>query len=173
MDNQISSNGRVARNAVMLSVRMLLIMVVGLYTSRVVLSTLGVKDYGIYGLVGGIVAMVSFLNAILLFIAFKDLNFSIQFVNFAASSTPAMSLLQEHPLRKAGSEDPVEYLLGLLPCRLRWKPACHVPVDTPGIGGFAQPAGKGVERIEIIARIEIMASQALHGSISLQSHFKE
>lgn len=63
MDNQISSNGRVARNAVMLSVRMLLIMVVGLYTSRVVLSTLGVKDYGIYGLVGGIVAMVSFLNA--------------------------------------------------------------------------------------------------------------
>lgn len=77
MDNQISSNGRVARNAVMLSVRMLLIMVVGLYTSRVVLSTLGVKDYGIYGLVGGIVAMVSFLNAILLFIAFKDLIFSL------------------------------------------------------------------------------------------------
>ena len=63
MDTQISSNSRVAKNAVMLSVRMLLIMIVGLYTSRVVLNTLGIEDYGIYGVVGGIVAMVSFLNA--------------------------------------------------------------------------------------------------------------
>ena len=35
----------------------------GLYTSRVVLQTLGVEDYGIYGVVGGIVAMMGFLNA--------------------------------------------------------------------------------------------------------------
>ncbi len=38
-------------------------MVVGLYTSRVVLATLGVEDYGIYGVVGGVVAMLGFLNA--------------------------------------------------------------------------------------------------------------
>ena len=37
-------------------------MVVSLYTSRVVLQTLGVEDYGIYGVVGGVVAMFSFLN---------------------------------------------------------------------------------------------------------------
>lgn len=42
---------------------MLLSTVVSLYTSRVVLQTLGVEDYGIYGVVGGIVAMFSFLNS--------------------------------------------------------------------------------------------------------------
>ncbi len=62
MEPQISSNTRVAKNAVMLAVRMLLILFVGLYTTRIVLNTLGVVDYGIYGVVGGIVAAVSFLN---------------------------------------------------------------------------------------------------------------
>ncbi len=47
----------------MLYVRMFLTMIVGLYTSRVVLATLGVEDYGIYGVVGGVVAMMGFLNA--------------------------------------------------------------------------------------------------------------
>lgn len=42
---------------------MLLSVAIGLYTSRVVLQVLGVEDYGIYGVVGGIVAMMSFLNA--------------------------------------------------------------------------------------------------------------
>lgn len=54
---------RVAKNTLMLYVRMLLSMVVSLYTSRVVLATLGVNDYGIYGLVGGVVSMFTFLNA--------------------------------------------------------------------------------------------------------------
>ena len=47
----------------MLYIRMLLSMVVSLYTSRVVLNTLGVQDYGIYGVVGGVVALFGFLNA--------------------------------------------------------------------------------------------------------------
>lgn len=42
---------------------MILIIIVGLYTSRVVLQTLGVDDYGIYNVVGGIVAMLAFLNS--------------------------------------------------------------------------------------------------------------
>lgn len=54
---------RIAKNAVMLYVRMFLTMIVGLYTSRVVLAVLGVEDYGTYGVVGGIVAMIGFLNA--------------------------------------------------------------------------------------------------------------
>ncbi len=53
---------RIAQNTAMLYVRMLLIMVVTLYTSRVVLNVLGVEDYGIYNVVGGIVVMFSFLN---------------------------------------------------------------------------------------------------------------
>ena len=64
MSNQTTENNkRIAKNAIMLYLRMFLTMVVGLYTSRVVLQTLGVEDYGIYGVVGGIVAMMGFLNA--------------------------------------------------------------------------------------------------------------
>lgn len=63
MTDNLSSNRRIAKNTMMLYVRMLLSIVVSLYTSRVVLNTLGIEDYGIYGVVGGVVAMFSFLNA--------------------------------------------------------------------------------------------------------------
>lgn len=64
MDNSaISSNKRIAKNTLMLYLRMFLTMIVGFFTSRVVLNTLGVEDYGIYGVVGGVVAMMGFLNA--------------------------------------------------------------------------------------------------------------
>lgn len=53
---------RIAKNTAMLYIRMLLIMAVSLYTSRVVLNVLGVEDFGIYNVVGGIVVMFSFLN---------------------------------------------------------------------------------------------------------------
>lgn len=56
------STRRIARNTLMLYLRTLLSVVVGLYVSRVVLRTLGVEDYGIFGLVGGIVSMLGFLN---------------------------------------------------------------------------------------------------------------
>lgn len=57
-----SDNKRIARNAVYLYGRMLLTMGVSLYTARVVLDTLGVANYGIYNLVGGIVTIISFIN---------------------------------------------------------------------------------------------------------------
>lgn len=60
---QISSNKKIARNTLYLYVRMLLIMGVTLYTSRVILQILGATDYGIYNVVGGIVTMLSFLNS--------------------------------------------------------------------------------------------------------------
>lgn len=63
MANKTSDNKRIARNTAFLYVRMLLSIIVSLYTSRVVLQTLGVEDYGIYGVVGGVVSMFSFLNA--------------------------------------------------------------------------------------------------------------
>lgn len=49
----------------MLYVRMVLIMLVSLYTSRVILQKLGVQDYGIYNVVGGVVSMLAFLNSTL------------------------------------------------------------------------------------------------------------
>lgn len=53
---------RIAKNTLLLYFRMLLTMAVGLYTSRVVLQTLGVENFGIYNVVGGVVAMFSVLS---------------------------------------------------------------------------------------------------------------
>ena len=57
------SNKRIAKNTVLLYFRMLLTMGVSLYTSRIVLNTLGVEDFGIYNVVGGVVIMFSFMNS--------------------------------------------------------------------------------------------------------------
>ncbi len=46
----------------MLYIRMLLTMVVALYTSRVVLNVLGVEDYGIYNLIAGLVVLLDFIS---------------------------------------------------------------------------------------------------------------
>ena len=59
----MANNHLIAKNTIFLYVRMLLSMGIYLYTTRVVLSILGVEDYGIYNVVGGLVAMFSFLNA--------------------------------------------------------------------------------------------------------------
>lgn len=63
MSQTSENNKRIAKNTVLLYIRMFISVIVGLYTSRVVLNTLGVEDYGVYNVVGGIVAMFSFLNA--------------------------------------------------------------------------------------------------------------
>lgn len=60
-----SNNKRIAKNTLMLYCRTLLVMLVTLYTSRVVLRVLGVEDYGIYNVVGGIVVMFSFITSTL------------------------------------------------------------------------------------------------------------
>lgn len=54
---------RIAKNTVMLYFRMLLRLFVALYTSRVLLNVLGVKDFGIYNVVGGVASLFSFLNS--------------------------------------------------------------------------------------------------------------
>lgn len=56
------TNKRIAKNTLLLYFRMLLTMTVSLYTSRVVLAALGVEDYGLYNVVGGVVAMFSMLS---------------------------------------------------------------------------------------------------------------
>lgn len=72
-----SSNKRIARNTLLLYFRMLLIIIVGLYTSRVVLNTLGVSDYGIYNVVGGIVAMLAFLNSAMVAASQRFISFEL------------------------------------------------------------------------------------------------
>ena len=60
-----SNKQRIAKNTIMLYIRMLLIMGVSLYTSRLVLKALGVTDYGIYNVVGGVIVSLSFLSGAL------------------------------------------------------------------------------------------------------------
>lgn len=62
MDASSADNKRIAKNTIYLYIRMILVMAVSLYTSRVVLDVLGVSDYGIYNAIGGIVVLISILN---------------------------------------------------------------------------------------------------------------
>lgn len=62
MTDTSQKNKRIAKNTLLLYVRMLFMLVISLYTSRVVLNTLGVVDYGINNVVGGVIAMLGFLT---------------------------------------------------------------------------------------------------------------
>ena len=63
MSNQTSGNNkRIAKNTLLLYFRMLFMVVVSLYTSRVILNALGVEDFGIYNVVGGVVVMFTVIS---------------------------------------------------------------------------------------------------------------
>ena len=61
MPEPLSNNKRIAKNTLLLYFRQILIMLVSLYTSRVVLLALGVDDFGIFNVVGGVVTMFTFI----------------------------------------------------------------------------------------------------------------
>ena len=56
------NNQRIAKNTILLYVRMFVTMAIGFYTSRVILNALGITDYGLNNVVGGIVTMFTFIN---------------------------------------------------------------------------------------------------------------
>lgn len=60
--DQLSNTTRIAKNTMLLYVRMIFLMLVSLYTSRVILNALGVVDYGVYMVVGGFVAMFGIIT---------------------------------------------------------------------------------------------------------------
>lgn len=62
MSDNVSNNKRIAKNSLFLSIRMLIVLGLSLYTTRAILSVLGVVDYGIYNVVAGFVSMFAFLN---------------------------------------------------------------------------------------------------------------
>ena len=63
MSNHTTNNKRIAKNTLMLYIRMLFLMLVNLYTSRVVLQALGVEDYGVYNAIAGFIAMFSMISS--------------------------------------------------------------------------------------------------------------
>lgn len=62
-ENQNEKTGRVAKNTLLLYVRMFLVLIVSLYTNRLILKQLGEMDFGIYSIVGGIVVLFNVLCA--------------------------------------------------------------------------------------------------------------
>ncbi len=65
MSNHTEDNKRIARNTLFLYIRMSVVLIISLYTTRIVLKVLGVEDYGVYNVVGGFVALFNVLNTTL------------------------------------------------------------------------------------------------------------
>ena len=84
MTDTIGNNKRIAKNTLLLYLRMFFMMAVSLYTSRVVLATLGEEDFGIYNVVGGVVAMFGFINAAMSAGTQRYLTFELGKENFQA-----------------------------------------------------------------------------------------
>jgi O-antigen/teichoic acid export membrane protein len=77
MEKGMGKSERIAKNTLMLYFRQIVIMLVSLYTVRVVLEILGVEDYGIYNIVGGMVVIFNFLNNAMTLSTQRYLNFAM------------------------------------------------------------------------------------------------
>jgi len=92
----MSDNKRIAKNTLFLYFRMFLTMGLGLYSSRLILESLGVIDYGIYGIVGGIVTMFSFFNSAMISATERYLAFDIGQNNYTKLKKTFNSVLIIH-----------------------------------------------------------------------------
>ncbi len=72
-----TSSKVIAKNTVAMYIRSIAIMVIGLYTSRIVLRTLGASDYGVYSVVGGFVTMMAFVNSVFVDSSQRYISYSI------------------------------------------------------------------------------------------------
>ncbi|MBO7562327.1 MAG: lipopolysaccharide biosynthesis protein [Bacteroidales bacterium] len=82
MPDNSSSNKRIAKNTLLLYLRSLFLMLISLYTSRVILQSLGVEDYGIYNVIGGVVAMFSMLSSTMASASQRYITYAIGDNNF-------------------------------------------------------------------------------------------
>lgn len=73
----ITGNSQIARNTVLLYLRQIFLIVISLYSSRVILATLGIEDYGIYNVVGGIALMFSFITTTMASASQRFLSYDI------------------------------------------------------------------------------------------------
>ncbi len=77
MTDTLANNRRIARNTLMLYLRMLFVMAISLYTSRILLNVLGVIDYGICNVVSGVVTIFNFISGALTTSAQRFLSFEL------------------------------------------------------------------------------------------------
>ena len=96
MSNQSANNKRIAKNTRLRYVRMLFGMLVSLFTSRVILQTLGVEDYGVYNVVGGVITMFTFLNSAMSSATSRYITFEIGKGNMEQLKKVFSTALQIH-----------------------------------------------------------------------------
>lgn len=98
MTDNSQNNKRIAKNTMFLYIRMIFTMGVALFTSRVILQTLGVEDYGIYSVVGGIITMFTFINGAMISATQRFLTFEIGKGNLPQLKKVFCTSLQIHAL---------------------------------------------------------------------------
>lgn len=98
MTDTVQNNKRIAKNTLLLYIRMLFMMAISLYTSRIILNTLGVEDYGIYNVVGGVVAMFGFINSSMSSATQRYITFALGKGNFTNLQKVFSTTLQIHVL---------------------------------------------------------------------------
>ena len=98
MINNLSNNKRIALNTIMLYFRMFLTMGVSLYTSRVILQSLGISDYGIYNVVAGFVSMFTFMNSAMTSATQRYITFAIGEDNYEKTNTVFCTCINIHAL---------------------------------------------------------------------------
>ena len=96
--SQSANNKRIAKNTLLLYVRMLFGMLVSLFTSRVILQTLGVEDYGVYNVVGGVITMFTFLNSAMSSATSRYITFEIGKGNMEQLKKVFSTALQIHAI---------------------------------------------------------------------------
>lgn len=94
----MSSNHTIVKNTMFMYIRMFLVMGISLYTSRVILHTLGIEDYGIYQAVGGIVGFLSFLGGALSVASSRFLAYELGTDNLEKLKETFSTLLSAHLL---------------------------------------------------------------------------
>ncbi|SKB36411.1 hypothetical protein [Macellibacteroides fermentans] len=77
MEQTVTKNKTIVKNTLFLYIRMLFAMGINLYASRLLLNTLGIEDYGVYNIVGGIVAIMMFVNTAMQGSTIRFITFSI------------------------------------------------------------------------------------------------
>lgn len=73
----MSDNSKIVKNSLILYFRLIVVSVIGLVTSRYILQALGVSDFGLYNVVGGIVFMMAFLNNVMISATYRFIAFEM------------------------------------------------------------------------------------------------
>ena len=97
-----TNNKTIAKNTLFLYFRMMLTIIISLYTSRVVLKVLGIDDFGIYQTVGGVVGLLSFLNAALATGSSRFLTFELGKGDFEKLQNTFSTILMAHVVLAVG-----------------------------------------------------------------------